>query len=111
MVAKGATDVGVQLFQKCHRKIESSLSRFVESISELFPVIIIVILFAVVGVGLTAWSKMNNKWCFAIPEPKGGTYKEAPTTADDPPIIKNSSKNGPSKEEKTKPTIDENNPV
>ena len=81
--------------------------------NNFISVIIIVILFAVVGVGLTAWSKMNQKWCFAIPEPKGGTYKEAPTTADDPPIIKNSSKNGPSKEEKTKPTLDENteNPV
>ena len=78
-------------------------------------VIVIIVLAAVTAVGLTVWAKNNNRWCFTPPEPRRDEFDQVPTV-EDPPIIKESSKNSSNDvAELSKPKEDEpitdNNPV
>ena len=77
-------------------------------------VIVIIVLAAVTAVGLTVWAKNNNRWCFTPPEPRRDEFDQVPTV-EDPPIIKESSKNSSNNEEPSKPKEEvlptDNNPV
>ena len=55
------------------------------------------------GTGLTVWSKKNQQWCFAPPEPKQDGYEKAATVEADPPIIKDASKIPPKEENPDNP--------